>query len=84
MRSEDIREYAHRRWDLIAGLKAAFWAEEKARLTAVESLQIAEALRQHVLAIRPDWPSATERAQDLESHATVARKLRLAGQSTGR
>lgn len=84
MRAEDIREFASRRWDLVERLKAEFWVEEKARLSPLEALRVVEDLRRLASTLHPDWPTERERAEDLEMHATVARRLGSVGAPTGR
>ena len=56
--------------------KRRFWSERKQTLSPGEALAIADGLRLHVRALRPDWPSAQERAEDLAVHARVAASLR--------
>jgi len=73
---DDIKAFAGRNWGLVEQAKRRFWSERKKRLSPAEALAIAEGLRLHVRALRPDWPSAKERAEDLEVHARVAASLR--------
>jgi hypothetical protein len=73
---EDIRAFAGRNWGLVEQAKRRFWRERKQTLSPAEALAIADGLRRHVRALRPDWPSAKERAEDLEIHARVAASLR--------
>jgi hypothetical protein len=73
---DDIKAYAGREWGLVEEAKRRYWVERKQALSPAEALAIAEGLRLHVLAVRPDWPSAAERAEDLATHARVAGNLR--------
>jgi hypothetical protein len=73
---EDIEAFAGRNWGLVEQAKRRFWSQRKKTLSPGEALAIAEGLRLHVRALRPDWPSAKERAEDLEVHARVAASLR--------
>jgi hypothetical protein len=84
VRSEDIRAYVRRRWDLIEAAKSGFWAREKAHQSPVEALRLADGLRRQALARHPDGPTGRERAEDLRSHEAVAKKLRLAGPHSNR
>ena len=59
---DDIKAFAGRPWGLVEQAKRRFWSERKKLLSPAEALAIAEGLRLHVRAIRPDWPSAKERA----------------------
>ena len=79
MDAEDLRRFARRDWESVAALKAEYWVAEKRRLDAEGALRIGDGLREQVRALRPDWPSDDERAEDLRSHEAVARKLRLVG-----
>ncbi len=76
MKREDTRAFAGRDWAAIADAKAAFWADRKRLMTPDEALAIAEALRQHVLLVKPGWPDAEERAADLADHVRISRALR--------
>lgn len=76
MNREDIEAFAGRDWGLVEQAKRRFWSQRKQTLSPGEALAIAEGLRLHVRALRPDWPSAKERAEDLEAHAQVAASLR--------
>jgi hypothetical protein len=73
---DDLRAFANRDWKLVEEAKRRYWIERKRTLSPGESLAIAEGLRQHVRALRPDWPSAEERAEDVEVHARVSAALR--------
>ena len=47
------------------------------------ALAVADGLRRHVKALRPDWPSAEDRERDLEVHARVSEGLRSVHLPTG-
>lgn len=76
MTDDEIRAYAGRDWSLIDESKRGHWAERKKGLSPAEALAVAEALRLHARAIRPDWPSLAERAVDIEVHSRVGACLR--------
>jgi hypothetical protein len=76
MKAADIRDYVRRDWGLVRELKDRYWAERKRTLTPDEALSIADQLRQHAQALRPDWPDAQDRAADLQVHACVSASLR--------
>jgi hypothetical protein len=76
MDCDDLRAFAGRQWGLAEEAKRRFWIERKGVLSPSEALAVAEQLRLHVLALRPDWPSPAERAEDLEVHARVSANLR--------
>jgi hypothetical protein len=71
-----FRAFAGREWSLVEESKRRYWAERKRVLSPAEALEVAEGLRLHMRAMRPDWPSQAERAEDLEMHARVSAILR--------
>ena len=73
---DNIRAFAGRDWAQVAEAKAAFWRDRKQELTAAEMLALGDQLRRHAQAVRPDWPSEDERAEDLAVHHRVAEALR--------
>ena len=76
---DDVRSFAARDWALVEQAKRRHWAARKERMSAAEALAVAEGLRLHARALRPDWPSPAERAADAEAHARVSASLRRAG-----
>lgn len=76
MNLDDIREYANRDWHRVEESKRQFWIDRKQTLSPGEALAVAEGLRLHVKALRPDWPSPAERAEDLATHIRVSAGLR--------
>jgi len=76
VKREDIQAFAGRDWGLVEQAKRRFWSQRKKTLSPGEALAVAEGLRLHVRALRPEWPSAKERAEDLETHARVGASLR--------
>lgn len=83
MRQEDLRAFAGRDWTSIAESKARFWIEAKRKMHGAEALSIGEILRRHALAARPDWPSSSERAEDLATHARVSAALARVSRRSG-
>lgn len=84
MEVETLQEFARRRRDLVERLKADYWVAEKHVLTPFEALCIADGLRRQVALLKPDWPSAEEREQDLRFHQELAEKLGAARTTPGR
>ncbi len=78
MNEDDLRSFAARDWRSVERAKERLWVERKKTLSPAEALAVAESLRLHVRSLRPDWPSAAERAEDAEAHARVSANLRLA------
>jgi hypothetical protein len=73
---QDLLAFAHRDWSLIAEAKTEFWQDHKRDHTPDDILAVGEQLRQHARAVRPDWPSDSERAPDLAVHLRVTEALR--------
>lgn len=78
MNDADIRSFARRDWAALDREKARYWAERKRGMTALDALELGDALRRHVQSVHPGWPHASERAGDLAVHARVAEALRAA------
>lgn len=76
MKREDLVRFATRDWAAIADDKARYWADRKASMTPAGVLQLGDDLRRHALSVRPDGPSATDRAADGETHRRVSESLR--------
>jgi len=76
MTREEILAFAQRDWAAVADAKARYWAERKATMTAAEALALAETLRRHVCDLKPGWPDAHERADDLALHLRLSEALR--------
>ncbi len=61
--------------DAAERVRTAYWVERLRRLGPAESFRVAEELRRHVRALRPDWPDRAERDADLAAHAAVHEAL---------
>lgn len=76
MTREDLVAYATRDWSAAADAAPGYWRERKRRLGVAEALRVGAQLRLHVAALRPDWPRAEDRAEDLAAHQQLAEWLR--------
>lgn len=76
VREDDLIAYAGRDWAAIEESKRRRWAEQKGRMTAAEALAVGDALRRHAALVRPDWPTAADREEDLAVHVRVSESLR--------
>jgi hypothetical protein len=76
MRPEDLTAFARRDWAALERAKADFWVERKRTMSPRETLELADDLRRHTLAMRPDWPDADDRAADIATHHRVSEALR--------
>lgn len=75
MTRADILAFARRDWSRLEEAKAQHWREQKAGLTPTEALSYSDQLRRHAVRLRPDWPDAHARFDDLLIHARVAEAL---------
>lgn len=76
VREEDLIAYANRDWTAIEASKRRRWAEQKRDMTAADALRVGDALRRHAALVRPDWPTAADRQDDLAVHVRVSESLR--------
>jgi hypothetical protein len=64
-----------RPWSLVAEAKTRRWLARKSAGGAAEGIRIGCLLRAHVRAVRPNWPSEADRAEDLAHHQRLSRLL---------
>ncbi len=76
MRKEDILAYVQRPWAEIERSKRRWIAEQAAQMTPAEKLAVGDMLRNHALAVHPDWPTEEQRREDLAVHIRVSEALR--------
>ena len=80
MKREDLRAYAQRAWHVAETLKQEHWAREVAERGPLATFEASQALREHMRALRPDWPSPDERRADLAHHVALKQLIdRAAG-----
>jgi hypothetical protein len=75
MKPNDIQAFMRRGWDRKEALKREYWAEQHQERGASATLDASMALRDHLVALRPDWPTAEDRAADLRHHLELIAKL---------
>ena len=71
---EDVRAFARRRWDVAEDEKRAFIAAQY-RADPIAHARSVDALRDHLRAVRPEWPTRADLERDLEDHVELKRKL---------
>jgi hypothetical protein len=71
-----IRAFVCRDWALIEDAKTAYWKEQKRARSAAELLAMSADLFAYARSVRPDWPGAEDRAEDLAVHLRVSEALR--------
>lgn len=75
---DDVRTFTGRDWSAIANDKERYWRAWKLEHGAAGGIRVAETLRAHARKARPDWPSESERREDLETHLRVIEVIRRA------
>jgi len=73
-----LREFARRDWSAAARAKELYWADWKREHGPAAGIRVADELRRQVLAARPDWPSESERQEDLATHLRMIEVIRRA------
>ena len=79
MNAADLREYARRDWAALAQHKANVWREQKSSMSAEDLLRISGELYQCARNLKPGWPTAAERDEDLAMHIRLSTLLSNAG-----
>lgn len=74
-----LRSFLDRDWAAARDAKDAYWAEVTRLRGPLEALRVADELRRQVQQLRPDWPSAEDRAADLDAHLRLSERLRGGG-----
>ncbi|MBK5295689.1 MAG: hypothetical protein JJE40_00945 [Vicinamibacteria bacterium] len=75
MTRADLIAFARRDWAALDEEKARTWRDRKRSLGVEGALGLADQLRRHVLAVRPEWPTSDERSDDLRHHVRVSEAL---------
>jgi hypothetical protein len=67
----DFVSAAERDAAVLTRSKALYWRDYKRRHGEAAGIRLADELRSQVRAMRPDWPSPRERAEDHAAHLRV-------------
>jgi hypothetical protein len=70
-----VRDYAARAWHRVAAHKRAYWARAVQERNGLAAFEAAQALWIQMRQVRPDWPTAAERREDLARHVALKRAL---------
>jgi hypothetical protein len=70
-----LRDYAARAWDRVAAHKRAYWTRAVREGNDLATFDASQALWVHMRQLRPEWPTAAERHQDLARHVALKRAL---------
>jgi len=63
--AKDIRSYAGRAWEPVDAEKREHWAKRYREEGPAAIRRAAGGLREHLLAIHPDWPTPLQRDEDM-------------------
>ena len=83
MITRGLRAFLDRDWVAVREAKDTYWAELTRKNGPLEAFRITEGLRQQTQLLHPGWPSAADRAADLEAHTRLSERLRR-GSGPGR
>jgi hypothetical protein len=76
MEKRDLIAFADpRRWEAVEKMTTAHWLARKRELGPIDGIRQAAQLWGLVQRLRPDWPTAADRAADLETHRRVSEGL---------
>jgi hypothetical protein len=70
-----IRAFVARDRDRVASLKRDHHAQRHRASHGTSGLEAARALREHARRVRPDWPTARDRDEDLSHHLALKRRI---------
>ena len=71
----NIREFAHRNRAEVQASKQRYWAELYRAHGSACTVRASQALWQYMRRLRPDWPTARDRAEDLAHHVELKRMI---------
>ena len=71
----NIREFAHRNRAEVQASKQRYWAAQHRAFGPARTLEVSQALWQYMRRLRPDWPTAADRAEDLAHHVGLKGKI---------
>jgi hypothetical protein len=74
--ADALRQFARRDWSAVATSKGRHWRLLKTDHTVADVMAVADRMRLHAQQVRPDWPTAQQRLDDLRVHQRVGEALR--------
>lgn len=75
MDARDVRAYVERGWAAAEALKEQHWALEFRERGPEATVEASLALREHMRLVNPDWPSESDRCEDLAHHVALKRAV---------
>ncbi len=70
-----VREFARRDRAEVQASKQRYWAQQYRAAGPARTIRASQALWQFVRRLRPDWPTARDRADDLAHHVELKRMI---------
>jgi hypothetical protein len=80
---QGLLDFARRDWAAVTASKAEHRVRCKKEHGSADAVRAGAALRRHIVALRPGWPTEEDRSQDLATHARVADWLRRVSARAG-
>lgn len=71
-----LRQFARRDWSALATSKDRHWRALKADRSVADVLTMADGMRVHAQRLRPGWPTAEDRLEDVRVNQRVGEALR--------
>jgi hypothetical protein len=84
VRDADIREFVKRPRFEAEAAKRAHWASLHRTRGPAATIEASQVLWRHMRELRPDWPTAQDRAADLAHHLALKRKIDAAANGRAR
>ena len=75
MNRNEIGEFANRDWQQLSRFDHSYWAKEYRESGSAIVQKASRTLWQHMKQIRPEWPNAKERRDDLDHHIAFKQLL---------
>lgn len=75
MDARHLRAYVERGWTAAETRKQQHWAREFRQRGPAATLGVALILHEHMRLVNPDWPSESDRQEDLAHHVALKRAL---------
>lgn len=76
MERNALQRFVRRDWAPMAASKDRHWRAMKADRSAAGVLAMADGMRVHAQRLRPGWPTAANRLEDVRVHQRVGESLR--------
>jgi len=73
--ARDLKAYVERGWAAAQTRKQEHWAREFREHGPDVTVEVACALREHMRLVNPDWPSESDRRDDLAHHVVLKRAI---------